>query len=65
MDFNHLEHPEDRAIREKLDAILKFKDFMTNTICALREKYIAVAFVGNGVHITDSCFPDLHRQNSM
>lgn len=62
MEFNHLEHPEDRAIREKLDAIPQFKDFMTNTICVLREKYIAVEFVGNGVHVTDSCLPDLHYQ---
>lgn len=62
MDFSHIEHPEDRTIREKLDAIPKFKDFMMNTICALREKYIAVEFVGNGVHVTDSCLPDLHRQ---
>lgn len=62
MDFSQLEHPEDRAIREKLDAIPKFKDFMMNTICVLREKFIAVEFVGNGVHVTDSCLLELHCQ---
>lgn len=62
MDFSRIEHPEDKATRAKLDAIPKFKSFMMNTICALREKYIAVEFAGNGVHVTESCLPDLHCQ---
>ena len=62
MLFDNIEYPEDRSLRNKLDAIPKFKSFMMNTICALREKYIAVEFVGNGIHITDSCLPELHQQ---
>lgn len=62
MLFDNIEYPEDKSLRNKLDAIPKFKSFMMNTICALREKYIAVEFVGNGIHITDSCLPELHQQ---
>ena len=61
MCFDNIEYPEDRALRNKLDAIPKFKSFMMNTICALREKYIAIEFVGNGVHVTDSSLPELHQ----
>ena len=48
MLFDNIEYPDDKSLRTKLDAIPKFKSFMMNTICALREKYIAVEFVGNG-----------------
>lgn len=62
MNFSQIQHPEDKSIREKLDAIPQFKNFMLNTICTLREKFIAVEFAGNGVHVTESCLPDLHNQ---
>ena len=41
-DYHDIVHPEDRAIVEKLDSLPGFKNFMMNTICALREKYIAI-----------------------
>ena len=62
IDYNTIEHKEDLSIRKKLDAIPKFKSFMMNTICALREKYISIEFAGNGIHVTQECLPDLHTQ---
>lgn len=61
-DFKAIEHHEDIAIRTKLDAIPMFKNFMMDTVCTLREKYIAIEFAGNGVHVTNTCIPDLHTQ---
>lgn len=51
MLHDNIEYPDDKSLRTKLDAIPKFKSFMMNTICALREKYIAVEFVGNVIRI--------------
>lgn len=61
-DFKAIEHQEDVAIRTKLEAIPMFKSFMMDTVCTLREKYIAIEFAGNGVHVTNTCIPDLHIQ---
>lgn len=62
IDFNALEHIEDKSIREKLDAIPKFKSIMMNTVCALREKYISIEFAGNGIHVKSTCLPNLYSQ---
>lgn len=62
MHFDNIEYPEDKSLRNKLDAIPKFKSFMMNTICALREKYIAIEFAGNGIHVTDTSLPELYQQ---
>lgn len=62
IDYKAIEHNEDASIRERLDAIPKFKSFMMNTICALREKYISIEFAGNGIHVTQECLPNLHAQ---
>ena len=61
-DYRDIVHPEDRAIVEKLDSLPGFKNFMMNTICALREKYIAIEYGGNGIHANETCLSDLDNQ---
>lgn len=52
--------PDDISLRQKLDAIPKFKEFMMNTVCVLREKVTAVEYAGNGIHVNDICLPQLN-----
>ena len=61
-DYHDIVHPEDQAIVEKLDSMPGFKSFMMNTICALREKYIAIEYGGNGIHANETCLFDLDNQ---
>lgn len=62
VDFKAIEHPKDADLRENLDNIPKFKSFLMNSVCTLREKCVAVEFVGNGIHVSESCLPELHYQ---
>lgn len=62
IDLKTVEHSEDKALREALDNIPKFKSFMMNSVCALREKCIAVEYAGNGIHVSENSLSELHRQ---
>ncbi|HIT16065.1 MAG TPA: M48 family metallopeptidase [Candidatus Avimuribaculum pullicola] len=62
IDTALLEHKDDIALRKKLDAVPMFKQIMTDTVCALREKYVAIEYAGNGLHINDECLPELHSK---
>ncbi len=62
IDTALLEHDDDTALRKKLDAIPKFKQIMTGTVCALREKITAIEYAGDGLRVTDESLPELHSQ---
>ena len=61
IDLKAVEHPDDKSLRGTLDNIPKFKSFMMNSVCTLREKCVAVEYAGNGIHVSETCLPLLHE----
>ena len=60
IDFSQVMHEDDVALKEKLDSIPGFKKFITDTVCALREKYVGIEFAGNGLHVNKDSLPELY-----
>ena len=63
IDFNPttILHKDDKAVKERLDAVSGFKSFMMNVVCPLREKMIDVEYLGNGLHVTPDTLPQLYH----
>lgn len=53
-------NPEDKRGLERLDAVPGMKKFLAETISNIREKFITIEMMGDGVNITPESYPDLH-----
>ena len=55
-------HPEDKSGLERLDAVPGMKSILAETVSNIREKFITVEIMGDGVNITQEAYPELYRR---
>ena len=60
IDFSQIIHTDDAMLKSKLDGIPGFRDFMINTVCVIKEKYIGIEYAGNGVHVNSQSLPEVY-----
>lgn len=53
-------HPEDREGLRRLDAVPGVKSFLAETISNIRERFVTVEMMGDGINITQESYPELY-----
>ncbi len=54
-------NPEDKEGLNKLDAVPGLKSFLAETVSNIREKFITIDMLGDGLSITADSYPELHK----
>ena len=62
IDLDKVYHPDDLADKGRLDGVPGFNAAMRNVVCPLREKWINVEYLGNGLHANESSLCELKQQ---
>ena len=62
LSANDFIHPEDKSGLERLDAVPGMKSILAETVSNIREKFITVEIMGDGVNITQEAYPELYRR---
>lgn len=62
INLDKVYHPDDLADKDRLDGVPGFRATMSNVVCPLREKWINVQYLGNGLHSNESSLRELDEQ---
>lgn len=60
MDYSTILYPDDKTVLNKLNKIPGFKNFLRNTVSAVREAYNEVEYAGNGVDVNRKSMPKVY-----
>lgn len=54
-------HPEDKEGLRRLDAVPGMKSFLADAISNVRERFVSVEMMGDGINITHESYPELYH----